>query len=248
MKNRKRHGALLGLLATAALGVLAFAASAQALTPQFVYKNTSGTEVAVLLATIAANQLGTGTLSIPGLNVEINCTGFTVQAGSEINTATDAKGKLLYEGCTALEELAPLGELTGCELVSNHEGDNKHHITAEALILPTELNDGSYAILAEKIEAAVLTKPGLGCILPKTTKIVGELCIKIANNETTEVELISSRTIQGLCKERTTLEGTEGSGVKDKLLFGAQEAFVTASADVKLTGAHNGYSLGVLLK
>jgi len=245
---RTRRAAFASVAIATMLGVLAFATSAQALIPQFVYKNTSGIEVQVLLATISAKQLGRGTVSIPGLSLEINCEKFSITSG-EINTATDAAVQLLYEECTALEESAPLGELTGCEIVVNHTGDKRPHITANALILPAELTDGSYAVLAEKIEATVLTEPEKGCILPVTTKFKGELCLKIDNNESVEPELLASPEIQGLCKERPTLEAlSEGAGVKDKLLFGAHEAFVTGKADVHLTGAHNGYSLGVLLK
>jgi len=244
MRRSPRGVYLVGTVALA-LGVL-MASSAQALPSHFVFKNTSGAEVAVLKANISAQQLGRGTLTIPGLKTEINCEKFSVQAGTVINTATDAEVKLLYEECTMLEEGAPLAELAGCEIVVNHEGDNKRHITTKALLLPAELTDGSPAILAEKIEATVLTEPEKGCILPKTTKIKGELCLKIDNNETTEPELLSSTEIQSLCVERPTLEAlTEGAGVKDKLLFGTQEAFVNGNADVHLSGEHNGYSFGV---
>jgi hypothetical protein len=250
MKHRKRQGVLLGLLA--ALSLLAFSASAQALTPQFVYKNTEGTEVAVLLGTIAAEQLGRGTLSIPGLNAEINCEKFSVQTGSEILTATDADAVLLYEECTALSITPTLVELSGCEVVTPENetlGGGPHHITAGALILPAELTNGEPALLAEKIEAKVVFHKELGCVLPILTKITGELCIKIDKNETTTPELLTSEAIQGECKERPTLEAlTEGAGVKDELLYGTQKSFVTAKADVKLTGAHAGYTLGVLLK
>jgi len=246
---RSRRSAYANVAVAVALGMLVLSASAQALTPQFVFKNTSGTDVAVLKATISANQIGTGTLSIPGLNVKINCENFSVQNGV-INTATDAEIKLLYKGCTALEEAAPSGELSGCDLVVNHTGANSHHITASALLLPAErlLPEGP-AILAEKIEATVLTKEGQGCILPKTTKIKGELCLLIQGNEFVTPELSASQTSE--CKERPTLESLSegfGSGVKDKLLFGIQEAFVTARVAVSLSGEHLGYSLGVLLK
>jgi len=148
-----------------------------------------------------------------------------------------------------LEHKPPLGELFGCEIVVNYEGNKSHQITASAALLPAELTDGSPAVLAEKIEATVLTTPELGCILPKTTKLKGEICFKVDNNETIEPELLASQTLQGKCKERSTLESSsEGTGVKDKLLFGTQEAFVTGKADIKLIGAPNGYSLGVLLK
>jgi hypothetical protein len=249
MKHRKRQGVLLGLLA--ALSLLAFSASAQALTPQFVYKNTGGTEVAVLLATVEAEQLGRGTLSIPGLNAEINCEKFSVQAGSEVLTATDADAVLLYEECTALSITPTLVELAGCEVVTsaNEElGGGPHHITATALLLPAELTNGEPAVLAENINAKVIFHKELGCVLPILTTVKGELCLKIDSNETVKPELLSSETIQGECKERATLEGAEGAGFKDKLLYGTQPAFVTATAAVKLAGAHAGYTLGVLLK
>jgi hypothetical protein len=248
MKHRKRQGVLLGLLA--ALSLLAFSASAQALTPQFVYEN-GGSEVAVLLATVAAEQLGRGTLSIPGLNAEVNCEKFSVQTGSEILTATDADAVLLYEECTALS-ITTLVELSGCEVVTpEHEeaGGAPHHITASALLLPAELTNGEPALLAEGISAKVVFHKELGCVLPILTTVKGELCIKIDNNETVAPKLLTSEAIQGECKERPSLEAlTEGAGFKDKLLYGTQPAFVTATADVELTGAHAGYKLGVLLK
>jgi hypothetical protein len=249
MKHRKRQGVLLGLLA--ALSLLAFSASAQAATPQFVYKNTGGTEVTALLASFAAKQLGRGTLSIPGLNAEVNCEKFSVQTGSEILTATDADATLLYEECTALSITGGLVELAGCEVVTpEHEelGGAPHHVTATALLVPAELTNGEPAVLAEGINAKVVFHKELGCVLPILTTVKGELCLKINGNETLEPELVASEAIQAECKERVSLEGAEGAGFKDKLLYGTQTAFVIGKADVKLTGEHAGYTLGVLLK
>jgi len=53
---RSRRTAYASVAITVALGALAFSGSAQALTPQFVFKNTSGTEVAVLLASGEGNS------------------------------------------------------------------------------------------------------------------------------------------------------------------------------------------------
>jgi len=256
MKYRK-HG--LGLLLVVALGLLAFAGSAQAVMLGFLINKKPVEPKAgeVLKATAGATQVGTGTLLIPGLNVEINCTGFTVQEGN-LNSPTDASGKLLYEGCTALS-ITPLAELEGCEIVTpEHEevGGAPHHVTATGLILPAELTDKKSgteelepALLIEKIEAKVVTHKELGCILPALTTVKGELCIKIDENDTVEPLLLSSQAIQGLCKPKKVLEELgEGEGeIKDKLLFGAQEAFIDGSARVFLTGAHNGLTLGVSL-
>ena len=78
--------------------------------------------------------------------------------------------------------------------------------------MPAELNDGTPAILAEKIEATVLMEEGIECILPKTTIIKGEVCLKVARNHTVEIEVLASEAIQKSCNPRLTLEGTEFSG------------------------------------
>ena len=261
MKHRGKYGA--GLVVAAALGVLVFATSVQALTPEFLIAKKL--PAAGLDATFGAKQLGVGTLLIPALSTEINCAKFTVAEGL-IGSSTDAKGKLLFEECTALELGGSLAELPGCEIVVNHEGGaQKHHITATGLILPAELKEeveGSLppALLIEKIEANVLTKPESGCLLPKTTTIKGELCLKIDNNDTKELLLLSSQLIQESCKPRKTLEGPEiltpvtkkeeeeGKAFLDELKFGVNPAYVDADVDVFLKGAHEGLTLGVSLQ
>jgi hypothetical protein len=231
---------------------MAFASSAQALNPMYLINKK--------LVPSGLNAQVTGTLEpetiarllIPALNTEINCTGFTVQEGVILDEEV-AHGKLLYEGCTVLVE-STKAEAFGCEVVVNHAGDNKHHITATFLMLPAELKNGDPALLAEKIVANVLTKEGTGCVLPKTTLIKGEVCLKIAlgTNDTVEPLILSDNTIQGECRERTTLESLLGEvasgGFKDKLLFGINEAFVDFKATLKLAGLHNGLTLGVSLQ
>jgi hypothetical protein len=259
MKHRGKYGA--SLVVAAALGVLVFATSAQAVTELASGFFVNGTQIAgTLNATVSAEQVGRGTLLVPAINVEINCEKFSIVSGV-INTVSHAEGKLLYEECTALELGGTLSELTGCELVVNHEGDNRHHVTASAIILPAELKDGTPAVLAEKIEAKVLTKAETGCILPKTTNVTGELCLKVDGNHTLEPELLASQAIQGECRARLTLEGTEVTGTTaeieklekegkaflDELKFGANPAFVDGKAKIKLTGAHEGKTIGVLL-
>ena len=259
---RSTKSRLLGLLATALLGALVFSTSAQAVKELASGFFVNGSQIAgTLNALLTGTQVGRGTLLVPALMIEINCEKFTMASGV-LHTTSDADLTLLYEECTTLKSDAALEDIPGCEIVVNHEGDNRHHITATALLLPAELTDGTPAILAENIVAKILTKPESGCILPKTTEVTGELCLKIDGNHTAEPELLASQAIQVSCNPRLALNGTEVSGstaeieklesigkaVLDKLLFGVNEAFVDGKAKVHLTKApHNGLTLGVLL-
>jgi hypothetical protein len=255
---RSAKSRLLAVLIVAALGVLAFASSAQAITELASSFFIGGAQVGALKASVTAKQLGVGTLSIPALNTEINCNKFSITS-SFINSTTDGDASFLYEECTVLT-ISTKAEQP-CHIVVNHTTDKRLHITATALLLPAELTDGTPAVLFEKIVATVLTEEGTECTLPKTTKIPGEACFRVLKNHTAEPELETNQTIQKSCNPRLTLEGiefsgtlaerekleAEGKGVLDKILFGINEAFITAKADIRLTGAHEGKTLGVLL-
>jgi hypothetical protein len=241
---------LTGELAAAVLGVLAFASSAQAIPLQSGFF-IGGAQAGALLATLGGKQISpAATLLVPALKIEINCKKFSVPKGS-IESATLAEAQLLYEECTVLTNEGAKLEETLCELVVNHTGDNKHHITATGKILPAELTDGTPAVLVEGT-AVVLTKEGTGCVLPKTTNIKGEICLKVLKNHTAEPEVESSQAIQESCRPRSALESTEEKtvaegGIKDKVLFGINESFLDTKASVIATGVHLGKTLGILL-
>jgi hypothetical protein len=236
--NYRKHGLrLLGLLGLAVLGVMALAASAQAVAPGFLINKAP---VGSLLATIGGEQEGRGSLVVPGLNLEINCEEFTVLKGG-VHSNTDAEGELSYSKCSALEANSPLAEIKPCTV--------DEPIVAAGLILPAELTNGNPAVLAEKIKATILLL-GAECTLPEVNVVKGEVCLAIDSNDTAKPLLLGSQAIQGECKQRPTLEAlTEGAGVKDQLLYGKQEAFIKGSAVVFLTGAHEGENktLGVSL-
>ena len=238
MRYRKHGARLLGLLAVAALGAMALAASAQAVTPGFLI---GGKPVGELKATVTGAQEGILTVLIPGLNFKINCEKFTTDEGV-INSNSDAKFILLYTGCTTLTLANAEIE---CEVVEP--------IKAEFLALPAELTNGEPALLAEKIKALInLTRPKVlseECVLPFDNVVKGEVCLKIkaGTNDTTEPLVLTNDTIQRECKERVILEGTEGAGFKDKVLYGTQEITFDGAATLKLTGAHAGKTLGVSL-
>ena len=227
-------------LVLAAIGMMAFASSAQALLNGFLINKK-----AALHASVGAEQVGLGYLLVPGLNLEVGCEKFTVDEGL-ITSDTHAKARLLFEECEAYA-LSDL-KLLPCHIMKTFV-DEKLTIEATALLLPAEiLTTNAPAILAEDIKALIIFL-GPSCVLPEDNTVTGELCLAIANNDTVKPLVLASNTIQGTCKPRNVLKGTEQSsgGVKDKILYGAQEANVDLTAHLFLTGAHAGLTLGVSL-
>jgi hypothetical protein len=237
MKHRKHGARLLGLLAVAALGAMAFAASAQAVNPGFLVGGKPA-----LAATFGA-EIDPDSMLVPALNFQLSCTAFTVDEGV-INTTTDAKAVFLYSGCTILDSTTK-AEIP-CEVVEP--------IKSEALILPAELTDGTPAVLFEKLKELIkltkagdLTKP---CILPEDNTVTGEVCFKIKDGTNdTVAPLIEA---PATCKNRSTLEGLNTevappSGFVDLLKYSGQDVDLHGATLLKLTGAHAGLTLGVSL-
>jgi hypothetical protein len=241
--NQRKHGArLLGLLVVAALGVMAFAASAQAVVPGFLIAKKA---VGALKATAVGAQEGVGTMLVPGLNFKLSCTTMTTDAGN-VEGNLIGSATLLYSGCTTLS-ITKSPEEIHCHV--------KEPITATGILLPAELTSGAFAVLAEKIKALITlhlkNTPVLGtdpCVLPLDNTVTGEVCfeIKAATNDTVKPLAYTDATVQ--CKERPALEAlTEGAGVKDVVKYGAQTVTLDGAAELSLTGAHAGLTLGVSL-
>jgi hypothetical protein len=242
MKHRKHGARLLGLLAVAALGVMAFAASAQAVNPGFLI---GGKPALAATGSIVKDSGSLNTMLVPGLNFQLTCSAFTVDE-AVINTTTDAKVILLYTGCTMLD-FTTKAEIE-CHVVEP--------IKSEFLLLPAETTDGKPAVLAEKVKMLTkLIKPGTlaapkPCILPEDNVVTGEVCFKITATTNDTVEpLIETSTA---CLNRVTLEGLNNevappSGFPDLLKYGGQDITFDIKAILKLTGAHNGLALGVSL-
>ena len=230
MNHRKQGLRLSGLLLVVALGVMAFAASAQAVTPTFLVGGVSGT---TLPATVGATQEGTGTMTVPGLNFELNCTAFTVDEG-KIISSSDGKAVLLYTGCTTLA--IPSKAEIACEV---HGEGGSVPIKAEALLLPTETTGGIAAVLAENIKALIfltkvgdLTKP---CTLPEDNVVKGTVCFEISGGNNTTEPLIKTEDASTKC------------AAADSLAYGAQPVTLKGAAKLFGIGSHAGKTLGVSL-
>jgi hypothetical protein len=251
MSRRKMRNSLAGLVAVAALGVMAFASSAQAVGPLDFYVNGVPNPT-TLHVELEGSQIGTANaLLLPSFNVEIKCGTFSVQEGLLLGP-DEITGKLLFEECKVFESGGTLAELSNCHIIASTT-DARLHITASGKILPAELspfNGTNYAVLVEG-KSLVLIKQPSTCVLPEHTVIKGEVCLKIDTNHTTPLLLLTNQTIQGECTPRVleALGDPAGTKVKDKLLFGTNEAFLDLHANVKGKAgtSHAKATLGVLL-
>jgi hypothetical protein len=229
MTHRKHGARLLGLLVVAALGVMAFAASAQAVAPGFLINKKP---VGALLATAEGKLESVGTMKVPILKFELNCTAMTTDEG-HISSNTHGKAILLYTGCTALD-------LSALPTITEFDCHVTEPIKAEALLLPTETDSGEPAILAEGIKALVvlhlkgtpLLKEKI-CVLPLDNTVTGTACF--------EVTLGSNDTVLPLVIPNATCAAA------DELKYGGQKATLEGAAELLLNGAHNGKTLGVSL-
>lgn len=229
MSYAKCRFVVLGFAAVATLVMVAFVSSAQA--SQFVFKNKAGVEVSVLKAQVIGQQEGSGGLSIPSLNLAINCAKFTVKSGV-ILSSTTGHAQILFEECTALERSAPFAELP-CHVTDVAAGKPELlHITSSAKLSPISLGGGAPGILVEEVVSTLNFLPGTGCPLPLKNIVKGTMCAEIKENEKVKPLALFSEAIQKACA--------------DKMFYGANEMFVSRSATLQLVGEHEGFTLGVL--
>lgn len=247
MSYRSSARGLLGTVVIAVLGLMALAGSAQAVTPLFnVGKSTA------LHASFGAVQEEPSTFLVPALNIEIKCPGMELQEGLLLAGGQIAHIRLLYTECKVFEFALPLAEIPACH-VSDVAGGRADllHITFSALVLPVEFASGDYGMLVEKIAAQINFLPEMGCPLPLKNILKGEICglIEPEKNDTTKPLVLFSQAIQGTCPEKVleALGDPVGVKVKDKLLFGVNEAFLDSRLEMFLVGAHAGMTFGVLL-
>ena len=201
MTRRKQGLGLTSLLVVAALGVMAFAASAQAVVPKF---NVAGSTASAFEVTGILDEGKPEILLVPASNLKLSCTEFEVQEGLVAAGGLSATAKLLYKNCKTFEHEIPEAEISTCH-VSDVAGSKPEllHVTAKATLLPVEFADGTYGVLAEGIVATVNFLTGTGCPLPLKNVIKGEVCFRITSGNDTEKPLIkSSETIQRECPKK----------------------------------------------
>jgi hypothetical protein len=171
----KKHGLkVLGLSIMAALSLMAFGASAAQATDSGVFLENEKAITSLKTATGEVDVLGK--LEVTALNVEIDCTGFTVKQGDLLGSgAGEEPGvghvELLFTGCISYA-LSPLAEQKNCKLyestLDREKKVNVGNILARGLALVFLHTDG----------VAYVRVHGVGGLF---TQIFSENCIGVPN-------------------------------------------------------------------
>lgn len=236
----------LGLSLLAALSLMALGvAGAQA--ANLVNGTTNGAGKIKILGADASGfpisatgeQEGSGTLLIPALNTEIVCEKLTVVAANTKITSIDGgSAEVLYEKCeywgtkttkhVSGVELLELTVKLPCEILEDSATLAAKAITAKGTLL-VFLHEGRSYVLAEGAPfASVLITTPSECPLPKLVNVSGSLVFEVTTGDLN----VGGAVLKILIKASKALSG---SGLfPDKLLFGANTAYVDGSAEVWL--------------
>ncbi len=221
----KRNGLrALGLSILAALGLMAFTASA-AQAGGGVWLDLTG----ALPTPITGEQTGTeNRLLILGLNILLKCEEVEVVGTTEIEANGHGKGELSFAGCYFTD--LSLNKNTIC---------NVEVLNAQVLALLVKHNSHGYVLFSPVAPATTFTQahatstPGNECLLPKLPVVKGSVVAKIATNPGTHAASHSLTTV-----------GTLTLFTSDKLFYGANEAHLEVNAEVSLAaGGSWGYDL-----
>jgi hypothetical protein len=183
----KKHGLkALGLTFFAALALMAISApGASATAGELLILNAAGTVSSELNATLTGKVDVLGVLDVPAINLEIDCTAFTVEEGTYLASDNTGHGKLLYSGCTAYGTTPHLLALAGCEIyptaADRTAGTNKGHITAAALLLillHTGASGNKTIVIAKPSAGGLFTKIFFkNCPTGTSADVTGELAL-----------------------------------------------------------------------
>ncbi len=230
--SQGRHGIkVLGLSLLAALGLMAFAASAQA-SGEFLVEvggvKKTFTEHGISSESVTGT-IAEGELLVPGL-LTINCTGGTFTGTLLLGGTVHAN--LLYSGCSVLGNAFCKPFETHAKMLTNLAAD-RGFISASGLGL-LELMGSKHYLLVESTEAAAfstiyLTPAAAGCALPLESKVFGSTVLELP----TALTMLLTQTVKTI--PQAELESLWPS---DILKYGNQNAWLDGgTASVVLAGA-----------
>ncbi len=181
-----------------------------------------------------------GALDVPAINLEIDCSQFTVESTTILASEGIGHGKVLIKGCLAYGTSPSLSLISECEIyptaADRTAGTNKGHITAEALLLVL-LHTGAGG---SKTIVAVKPKEAGGLF----TKIFFKNCPSGASADIKgEVDALFHTTGDQV---KHLVEEASGSFKLHQLKYGANNANILGSLWVYLTGAHENCTWGII--
>ncbi len=240
MSLRKHGLKALGLTFFAALALMAITApGASATAGKLLILNAAGTLTSELAAELTGSLDLLGVLDVTAINLEIECTAFTVALGDYL-VGGSGHAKLLYSGCLVYGTNPSLVAVGGGCTVYPTAADrtaetSKGHITAEALLLVLQHTgvDGNKVV----INADPVAEGGT-----LFTKIFFKNCNAASAEIKGGVTLLlhtSAHQIKHLFQEAT------GAFKLKQLLYGLNNANILGGAWIELTGAHAGRGWGL---
>jgi hypothetical protein len=190
MSLRKHGLKVLGLGLLAAVGLMAFSATAA----QAVWLESGATITGLKNATGEVDLLGV--FDVPERNVEIDCAAFKVKKGEILgnghaNGSNIAHVELLYESCT-VNGISPLTADTPCEVyetqVDRENSTNPGNLLAKGLATIIDMGGTKYVevegtLEAEEVFARIWSRNCLA--LPNGTKVKGLVTLDLHEGSTT---------------------------------------------------------------
>lgn len=221
-----------GVSLMAVLGLMAmFAVAAQAENLSDGGKagkfKVEGSSALVIGAKFVGVQEGAGKLLIAAKNAFVECKKGKVTSGEGVSES-EVKAVVLFEECATFEDKSPFNALTACNVIGEPASTGKVEAKGVGKAI---LHEGKLYVLLSGAPFATI-KFGPECGIGVKVEVKGSVVAEVDNGEEKLTHLLTfSEAIQKLFQV---------GGVGDKLLYGASEAFINASATVELTEKHAG--------
>lgn len=222
MSRTMRSFKVLGVSIMAALGLMAFTATAA----------HAETELKVAGKLLEANETFTGVnqgtylLIIPSRNLILHCAKRLFEGYVYLVIQREWDVEYLYENCTALR-ISPVASIPACDVA-------EYTVKAKASAF---LHNGKTYVLYEPEEGNLLGTIEFGelCALAETSELTGswvEECVEVS----CETEAVSHKMAVASAKLFTS----------DTLIFGESSATLEGSAEVQLSGKNKGQKWSVV--
>jgi hypothetical protein len=226
--------AVFGLMAFFAIGAQAANLSDGGVAGNF---RVEGLSTLVKGTKFTGTQEGAGKLLIGSKNAFVECKTGTVTAAEGLSES-EVTATVLFEECATFEDKLnaekKFPELKACDVLGEPASTGK--VEAKG-IGKAKLHEGELYVLLSGSPFATL-KFGEECGIGVKVAVSGSVVAKVisGSTEATSHLIEFSEAIQRLFQKRNAV--TDAFEAGDRLLYGAAEAFITASANVSLTGTH----------